>query len=495
MASATSPRVIGVVGAGTMGAGIAEVAAAHGHYVLIFDENVRASEAATARLTESLSSSGDVARRPRAVSTIEDLAPCSLVIEAIVEDLDVKRALVGRLEKVVDEDCVVGTNTSSLSPTAIANGLRHPQRFLGLHFFNPVPRMKLVEVVPTVSTGEHVIMSMIDLMRAWEKEPIRAAAWSPGFVVNRVARPYYGEAFRLLEERAAPADVIDAVMTGAGGFRMGPFALADLIGHDVNQVVTRSVWAAFGFDPRYGPSLLQQELVNAGRLGRKSGRGVHDYANGRPPAPDPEPSRAPATVDAVGRGADKAGGFAQFLERAGVSPPNVEGRLSGVRLANGALLVRSNGRTADDESARAHAPVIIVDRCLDDRDATAIAVSASADCPPLTVDGAVGLLQSAGLNVFRVADVAGVIVTRTVAMLINQAMDAQRLGVATQDEIDLAMTLGAGYPLGLSTWCQRWGAASVAEILDNLASEYGDGRYRTDPLLRRLARAQESASS
>ena len=491
MAKVTSRRTIGVVGAGTMGAGIAEVAAAHGNDVLIFDENPLASAACAARVAENLSNSPDVVRTPRAVNTIEGLGPCSLVIEAIFEDLDVKRGLLRRLEDVVDAGCVLATNTSSLSPTAIANALNGPGRFLGLHFFNPVPRMKLVEVIPTVSTDELVVTSMIDLMRTWEKEPIRVAAWSPGFVVNRVARPYYGEAFRLLEEGAAPANVIDAVMTGSGGFRMGPFALADLIGHDVNQAVTRSVWAAFGFDPRYGPSLLQQELVNAGRLGRKSGRGVHDYANGRPPAPQPELFRTVAEVDVVGGGHDDAGGFGIILQRANIPSPRRDGEVNGVRLIGGTHLVRSRGRTADDESSRVGVPVVVVDRSLDDSDATAIAVSASTNCPPEDVDGVVGLLRAAGIDVFRVTDVAGLVVTRTVAMLINQAMDAQRLGVATQGEVDLAMTLGAGYPLGLSVWCERWGAADVVEILDNLDSEYRDGRYRADPLLRRRARIME----
>ena len=211
------------------------------------------------------------------------------MVEAVVEDLAVKQALFADLEKVVTPGCVLATNTSSLSPTAIAAALSHPGRLVGMHFFNPAPVMRLVEVVSGLATGPEVAAAVTELARAWGKQVVRAAA-TPGFIVNRVARPYYAEALRLAEEQAAGQATIDAVLTQAGGFRMGPFALMDLVGQDVNEAVTRSVWTAFGYDPRFAPSLLQRALVEAGWLGRKSGRGWYRYGDGEPP---PRPEAAP----------------------------------------------------------------------------------------------------------------------------------------------------------------------------------------------------------
>ena len=189
-----------------------------------------------------------------------------VVVEAVVEDLGVKRPLFAELEQLVAADCLLASNSSSLTPTAMAAGLAHPERLVGLHFFNPVPVMQLVEVISGLATAASAADRAEALARAWGKTVVRSAA-TPGFIVNRIARPYYAEAWRLLEEHAADPDIIDAVLTGAGGFRMGPFALMDLIGHDVNESVTRSVWASFGYDPRFAPSLAQRSLVEAGWLG------------------------------------------------------------------------------------------------------------------------------------------------------------------------------------------------------------------------------------
>ncbi|MGH3281809.1 MAG: 3-hydroxyacyl-CoA dehydrogenase NAD-binding domain-containing protein, partial [Trebonia sp.] len=263
--------VIGVVGAGTMGAGIAQVAAVAGHRVLIADavpgaaaraiddirDKVRA-QVARGRLTidpEELSLT--------AVGAVAGLAGCGVVIEAIVEDLAAKRALFAELESVVADDAVLTSNTSSLSPTALAAGLARPGRLVGLHFFNPVPAMRLVEVISGLATAPEVADAAADLAAAWGKTVVRSTA-TPGFIVNRIARPYYAEAWRVYEEHATVPQNIDAILTGAGGFRMGPFALMDLIGHDVNEAVTRSVWAAFGYDSRFAPALAQRVLVEAG---------------------------------------------------------------------------------------------------------------------------------------------------------------------------------------------------------------------------------------
>src|SRR6201996_4163756 len=279
---------VGVVGAGTMGAGIAQVAAVAGRRVLIADAVPGAASRAVDVIRDRVKA--QVAKRRltvdpdaldlAAVDGVASLAECGVVIEAVLEDLAVKRALFGELETVVADDAILASNTSSLSPTALAAGLAHPERLVGLHFFNPVPAMKLVEVISGLATAPDIADAAADLATAWGKTVVRSTA-TPGFIVNRIARPYYAEAWRVYEEHAAVPQNIDAVLTGAGGFRMGPFALMDLLGHDVNEAVTRSVWAAFGYDPRFAPALAQRALVEAGWLGRKSGRGVYP-AGGAP---------------------------------------------------------------------------------------------------------------------------------------------------------------------------------------------------------------------
>jgi 3-hydroxybutyryl-CoA dehydrogenase len=346
--------------------------------------------------------------------------------------------------------------------------------------------MPLVEVVPGPATDDTVVTRVSALVAAWGKTVVRSAA-TPGFIVNRVARPFYAEAWRLYEERAAEPAVIDAVITGAGGFPLGPFALMDLIGHDVNEAVTRSVWEAFGHDPRFAPSLAQRQLVEAGRLGRKSGRGVYDYADGaRPPAAAPAGEcRAPAEVVEHGDC-----GLRALLRRAGVAVVREGGPEGFVRLPSGVLLGRSLGRPAAAVAAELGSPVVLADRTLDDTSASAIAIAASDGCGLDQREEAVGLLQAAGLGVYVVDDAPGLIVTRTVAMLVNAAVDALHRGVASAADIDTAMCLGTRYPLGPLAWGERWTLSTVLAILDGLHGTEGDPRYRASTLLRRRAMAE-----
>ncbi|MDX2184036.1 MAG: 3-hydroxyacyl-CoA dehydrogenase NAD-binding domain-containing protein [Gemmatimonadaceae bacterium] len=295
--------VIGVVGAGAMGAGIAQVAAMAGHPVVLCDARADALPRAKAGMEKGLaklvergkltpSQASEIVGRAQWVGPdslggpdLRPLAGAGLVIEAIVEDLATKRDLFVRLEQIVPPSALLATNTSSLSVAAIASALATPERMLGLHFFNPAPLMALVEVVGGVRTAPTVMEQGTTLMRAWGKVPVRTAD-TPGFIVNRVARPFYGEALRLLEEGVADPSTIDHAMRTLGGFKMGPCELMDFIGHDINFAVTRSVWEQTFHEPRYRPSLAQQRLVEAGWLGRKTGRGFYDYASGAtPPAP------------------------------------------------------------------------------------------------------------------------------------------------------------------------------------------------------------------
>lgn len=283
---------VAVIGAGTMGSGIAQVAAQAGHKVVLFDTRKEAVDKALAGLRKTLDKlvekgkftaeqADGIHGRITPASDLKDLAGSGLVIEAIIEDLGIKQKLFSELEDIVASDAILATNTSSLSVTAIAGGLKHPERMVGLHFFNPAPLLPLVEVVPGLASDEALASRCATLMTAWGKVPVLCKD-TPGFIVNRVARPFYGEAIRIYEEGIADMPTIDAAMKSVG-FRMGPFELMDLIGNDINFTVTKTVWEAFFYDPRYKPSFTQQRQVESGRLGRKSERGYYSYADGAMP--------------------------------------------------------------------------------------------------------------------------------------------------------------------------------------------------------------------
>ena len=295
-----------VVGAGAMGCGIAQVLVEAGWGVLLYDTQDASLENGIARVRgvwDKLVEKGKISDAQRsaynqqlsAAYVLREAAEVSLVIEAIYENLDAKRSVFTTLDDVVREDCILATNTSSLSVSSIAAGVKHPERVVGLHFFNPAPLMPLVEIVPGIATDPAVVEACVAAVAAWGKVGV-VAKDSPGFLVNRIARPFYGEALHLFEEQMADMATIDWALTELGGFRMGPFALMDLIGHDVNYVVTETVWKQFYYDPRFRPSLSQKRLLEAGWLGRKSGRGFYDYRNG---ASLPEPTRDEALGRAI----------------------------------------------------------------------------------------------------------------------------------------------------------------------------------------------------
>lgn len=489
--------LVAVVGSGAMGAGIAQIAAAAGHTVKLYDTRPEVVEKAIAGIRKTFGMLAEKGRmkpeeadaaggRLQAASDLDDLADAKLVIEAIVENLDVKRQLFADLEKVVAEDCILATNTSSISVTALAAKLALPGRFVGMHFFNPVPLMALVEVISGLATDAQVAARIFDTAIAWGKAPVHAKS-TPGFIVNRVARPYYAEALRLLNEQAAGVATIDAVMREAGGFRMGPFELMDLIGHDVNFTVTQSVFSAYFNDPRFTPSLVQQELVNAGFLGRKSGRGFYRYDDGSKPEPKSEDAVAQPghvrvsgknlLIDAIVLRATAAG--------VAVASAGSAGDDALIQCDNAVLCV-TDGRSATQRAAEQGTPnLVLLDLALDYGKATRLAVTMAEQCDPQAFRAVVGFLQSAGYAVSRLADVPGMAVMRTVAMLANEAADAVNQGVCDAAGADIAMQKGVNYPRGPLAWADSIGLNYVMRILGNLAQVYGEDRYRVSPLIQK----------
>ncbi len=427
-----STMKIAVIGAGTMGSGIAQVAAQAGHDVILFDTRREAVDKALTALRRTLDklvekgkftaeAAADLHQRITPASDLKELAGCGLVIEAIIEDLAIKKKLFAELGTLLGPGAVLATNTSSLSVTAIAAACQRPERVIGLHFFNPAPLLPLVEVVPGLATDATLPAQAAGLMRAWGKVPV-VCKDTPGFIVNRVARPFYGEAIRIYEEGIADMPTIDAAMKRVG-FKMGPFELMDLIGNDINFTVTRTVWESFFFDPRYKPSFTQQRQVESGRLGRKTGRGYYAY-------------------DADGK-----------LTSAG-SP-------------------EAPHTSAGSPEAR--------------RDPAASLIGTAGSSPIKPAEVGDPALRTAGSSSRDPAEIGEVIVDRVLAMLINEAADALFWKVASAQDIDLAMTKGVNYPMGLLAWADQRGAGHWLEKLETLQAAYGEDRYRPSPLLRRAA--------
>lgn len=498
--SLSTEKTVAVVGAGAMGQGIAQVAAEAGHPVLIFDAADGQAKAAVdkltqvfARLVEKGKRTEDeveaVLARVTPVEALKDLAPAALVIEAVVERLDVKQEVFGALEGICGEDAILATNTSSLSITAIARPLKRPGRIVGMHFFNPAPLLPLVEVVSGLSTDPEVADLVFDTAAAWGKSPVFATS-TPGFIVNRVARPFYGEGLRIVEEGAADPAAVDACLREGGGFRMGPFELMDLIGNDVNYSVSAAVFEAFSYDPRYRPSVLQKEMADGGLLGRKTGRGWYDYADGaeRPEPPEAETADIdpPEAAILLGDPGPWAGLFERLAE-AGLQIERQEDDCLFPLLDFGpVILCPSDGSHAEAIAEAEGKPTILIDLALDWKSAGRVALARSSHCPAEDFARVAALLQAAGLKVSPIEDLPGLIVTRTAAMLMNEACDALYKGVSDPEGIDTAMMKGVNYPIGPLAWADRLGHARVLEILDNLCDSYREERYRPCALWRRL---------
>ncbi|WP_172284293.1 3-hydroxyacyl-CoA dehydrogenase NAD-binding domain-containing protein [Chryseobacterium sp. LAM-KRS1] len=375
---------VGIIGAGTMGIGIAQVAATNGCKVWVYDANSKQVETATLGLEKTLTKLVDKQKISAEKMTeilanvsiaidLKDFKDCELVIEAIIENKEIKTKVFVELENHVSENCIIGSNTSSISITSLGAELKYPERFIGIHFFNPAPLMPLVEIIPSLLTEKSLAEKMYRLMKDWGKVPVIAKD-IPGFIVNRIARPFYGEGLRIVEENMATPEQVDDAMRTLGNFKMGPFELMDLIGVDVNFSVTTTVYKDYFNDPKYKPSLLQQRMSEAKLHGRKTGKGFFDYSEG------------------------------------------------------------------------AQKPIAQKDDALYEQ-----------------------------------------IFLRIISMLINEAVEAKRLGVANDEDIELAMQKGVNYPKGLLSWGREIGYTKISETLQNLYNEYQEERYRQSPLLNKLA--------
>lgn len=493
---------IAVVGAGTMGAGIAQLAAANGCEVLLFDLSADALEQAMTKMMASLDklvargkfTADEVSALRQRIALVTDLsalAGADIVIEAIVEDLAIKRKLFAELETLVSQDTVLASNTSSLSISALAQGMAQPERFVGMHFFNPAPVMKLVEVVAGIDSEPSRIAAVKELAASWGKVAVVAKS-TPGFIVNRVARPYYAEALRLTEEGFGEPAKIDAVLTACGGFRMGPFTLMDLIGHDVNYAVTSSVHQAFYGDSWFTPSLVQKDLVDAGHLGRKTGKGFFSYGDGSAFAVDPKAFCHRPGDAAIGlvQLSEHEGALAPLFTRIRAAYPSADTchgeELPAIQLDHQLGIVFADGRTAaqlQDSTSNVHRAVMVVDLAADYSATSWLHLACSSAVTAADRDLAAGFFAALGVSVIYGADSPGLTVLRTVAMLANLGFDAVHKGVCTMKDVDEAMRFGVNYPKGPIQWAKDVGLDHIRATLGHIKAAYQDDRYRQSLLL------------
>ncbi|HEY8640695.1 MAG TPA: 3-hydroxyacyl-CoA dehydrogenase [Solirubrobacterales bacterium] len=478
---------MGVVGAGTMGAGIAQIACLGGFETRLHDPVAEALPAGEQRLRTGLEKgvergrwSGEeaerAAQRLRVAPRVEDLAGCELVIEAAPEELGLKQKLFAQLAEVCGPEAVLATNTSSLSVTAIAAAVPEPQRVVGMHFFNPPALMQLVEVVAGQESSQEALQLVADVGEQIGRTPVRAAD-EIGFIANRCARPYFLEALRLLGDRIADAETIDRICRVGGGFRMGPFELMDLVGIDVNFEVAKSFWEQSFHEPRWQPHPIQQQMVSAGRLGRKAGRGYYDYSDTAYRSPDPE-------VVAIG---DADGDEPLALPPAEiVGDGELAEALRGVALAGAnapRLVLLAEGSLAELDDAGTSVGFHLLGPL---ESARLVELTAGTYAPQGARDGAEDFFGALGLHVEWVGDSPGLVLGRIVCQLINEAAFALQKGVGSAADIDTAMRLGFNYPHGPLEWGDAIGLDHVLAVLDALREELGEERYRAAPLLRRM---------
>ncbi|WP_417862879.1 3-hydroxyacyl-CoA dehydrogenase [Vreelandella venusta] len=488
---------LGIVGTGVMGAGIAQIAAQAGLEVVLFDSRDGAACAARDGLQgtfDKLVSKGKVSRESAGAAlslltiaeSMKSFADCDVVIEAIIEDLGIKQRLFGDLEAIVSRDCILATNTSSLSVTAIAAELTYPGRMAGFHFFNPVPLMKVVEVIGGVNTDEAVVNTLLELASQLGHAGVRAQD-SPGFIVNHAGRAYSTEGLKILEEQVAPPDDIDRILREEAGFRMGPLELFDLTGLDVSHPAMESIFTQFYHDPRYRPSYISRQMLKGNRLGRKTGVGFYRYEDGQKVA-----ALAPQPVPTISD-------FPSFW--VGCEDIDLREQVVSLLVSLGGRVERTDSPSEDalclllpfgDDAVSASAYFGVDPErtlCLDafmglERHRTLMMT-------PVTrqqmCDAAHALLASDGTGVTVIRDSVGFVSQRVLAVVVNLACDIAQRGIATPNDIDNAVRLGLNYPYGPLAWGDALGPQRLLAILERITALTGDPRYRPSPWLRRRA--------
>jgi len=487
-----SNSVIGIVGAGIMGRGIAQVAAKAGHEVILYDSwdgavdnAMKINDKELSRLVEKGKMTQEAKDKTvslmKPTMKIEDLAPCDLIIEAIIENKDIKQEVFKQIEEICD-DVVIASNTSSISISALANGMKRPDRVIGMHFFNPAPIMKLVEVISGLQSDKQIVEDVHALATAWGKKAVYVKS-SPGFIVNRIARPFYAEALRVYEEGVADFATIDEVVRSGGKFRMGPFELMDLIGNDTNYSVTESTFNSYYQDPRFKPSLTQQEFSQAGLLGRKSGEGFYKYIEGKQQDRDivSKVTAAKIQIEEVSICGDlgAASSLEALFDNAGikVSKQDGEGYISfnGIKLfiANGKMASQLSKELCDDNIAQ-------LDLCIDYEAASSVTIATSLLASDNVASIIAALFNQIGKETLIIKDSPALLIARTVSMLINEASSTVTNGVCDECSADIAMENGVNYPIGPFKWADKMGIDKALEILNNLEEFYKDTRYRAD---------------
>ena len=486
---------IGVVGTGAMGRGIAQIAAQAGSTVKLFDTQAGAvakAQAAIGAQWDKLQEKGRLEAdacaghkaRLQAVDTLAGLAGCDLVVEAIVERLDVKQKLFAELEDIVGADAVLASNTSSLSITAIAAGLKRPQRFAGYHFFNPVPLMKVVEVIGGLKTDPAIGAQLAEYARQMGHTPVMAAD-TPGFIVNHAGRGYGTEALRLLGEGVADVAAIDRILKDQAGFKLGPFELMDLTGLDVSHPVMESIYHQYYEEPRYRPSVITAQRLAGGVLGRKSGEGFYRYAEGQSDqrAEQPVPQDAATPPVWVSTRATRRAELYQLLKDLGAKIET--GQSPSPQALTLVAPLGFDVTTVAVVERLDPARTVGIDMLLAD-DATKRRVLATNPATRADMrDAAHALFARDGKAVSVIRDSGGFVTQRVLATIVNIASDICQQGICSPKDLDTAVTLGLGYPLGPLALGDRCGPANILEVLFNMQTVYGDTRYRPSPWLRR----------
>ncbi|MDQ7731352.1 3-hydroxyacyl-CoA dehydrogenase [Halomonas sp. SpR1] len=506
MASESTPSpftTLGIVGTGAMGRGIAQLAAQAGLKVMLFDVKEGAvTEAKTfinglwQRSSEKQRITAEQAQqysdRLIEASELAALAPCDIVVEAIIEKLEAKQGLFSDLEAIVSQQTVLATNTSSLSVTAIAATCQHPERVIGFHFFNPVPLMKIAEVIPGLLTANEVTQRVSALGQAMGHFTAQATD-TPGFLVNHAGRAFGTEALRILGESVTDPATIDRIMVDQGGFKMGPFTLLDLTGLDVSHAVMESVYHQYYEEARFRPSPLTRQRLAAGLLGRKTGEGFYRYVEGKQQMPD-EPTIAAVSACPVWISQDDPESAAALVELVNTAGWPLE---SGTQPTGQALcLLTPFGEDATSCALR---------QGLDAKQCVAVDMLAGLDkrrslmATPITqrtfIQAAQSLLNHDGTPVSALQDSNGFVLQRVIACIVSVGADIAQQGVATPATIDRAVELGLGYPFGPLRMGDHYGAARIMTILNNLLEATGDPRYRPSPWLRRRAALQMSLTT